>query len=74
MLLQEGKGELWRQHVQDAQTVLYEVMAAAPALDTHRLRRGTKTEACLTVLPSTMNRMEMGYQEWSDAPRPSSSL
>ena len=64
MLLQEGKGELWRQHVQDAQTVLYEVMAEAPALDTHGLRRGTKTEACLTVLPSTMNIMELGYQEW----------
>ena len=32
-----------------------------------RLRRRTKTGAWLTVQPTTVNRTELGEQEWSDA-------
>ena len=47
-----------------AQTVLEEAMASSPALDTCQLIHGTKTGACLAMLLSTVNRTEMGGQDW----------
>ena len=37
-----------------------------PVLHTRRLRRATKTGAWLIVQPSTVNRTELGSQEWRD--------
>ena len=39
-------------------------MVTDPELDDRRLRRGTKTGACLTMLPFTVNGEELGAQEW----------
>ena len=39
-------------------------MTAALSLDVRWLRQGTKTGDCLTVLPFTVNGMELGDQEW----------
>ena len=39
-------------------------MAESPALDTCQLRQVTKTGAWLSMLPSTVNRTEMGDQDW----------
>ena len=67
MILREGRGdilgEIRRHHVQDAQTVLEEAMDKVLTFYDHQLRWGTKTGACITVLPSTVNGMELGAQE-----------
>ena len=42
-------------------------IARALAIVTRRMRRATKTGAWLTVQPSTVNRTELGAQEWRDA-------
>ena len=39
-------------------------MTTIPALEYHCLRRGTNTGAWLSVLPFTVNRTELGDQEW----------
>ena len=36
-------------------------------MDTRRLYWGQKTEAWIFVVPSKLNSMELGAQEWSDA-------
>ena len=59
MLLREGHGEIWRHHVQDAQTDLEEPMTSAPALEARQLIRGTKTGVCLAMLPFTVNGTEI---------------
>ena len=42
-------------------------LKGAPVLHARRLQRATKTGAYLTVQPSTVNRTELGAQEWRDA-------
>ena len=67
MILREGQGYVWQQNVQDAQTSMEEAMAAAPALDSCQLRKGTKTWDWITTLLSMENGMEIGAQECCDA-------
>ena len=66
MLLQEGQREIRCRHIQEAKTVLEEAIAAAPVLDTHRLRRRTKTGSCITVLLSTVIGTDLGDKKWCD--------
>ena len=42
-------------------------MSKAHDMVSFQLRRGTKTGSWLTVLPSTINGMEMGTKKWFDA-------
>ena len=42
-------------------------IAGGPVQGARRLQRATNTGAWLTVQPSTVNRTELGAQEWSDA-------
>ena len=67
MILREGRGYIRCRHVQDVQTALVKVMAAAPALYACHLQWGTKTGVWLTVFPYTVNRTDMGYQECYNA-------
>ena len=52
--------------MKDTQTTLEEAMTADHALDTCWLRRGTKKGDWITVLPPTVNGMDLGYQECRD--------
>ena len=38
-----------------------------PVFHARRMQQAAKTGAWLTVLPSTVNRTELGAQEWRDA-------
>ena len=50
-----------------AEEALTETLAGAPVQDARRLRREKKTGEWLTVQSSTVNRTELGVQEWQDA-------
>ena len=63
MILRKGEGDIQSRHLQYAQTALEEAMATAPTLDYHCLRRGTNMGTWLTVLLSSLNGMDLGYQE-----------
>ena len=39
-------------------------MVVSPEMDARQMRRGTKTGAWITVLPSMVNGTDMGSQEW----------
>ena len=67
MIMCEGQGEIRCCHVQNTQTEMEEFMVTAPTLNDRRLRQGTKTGDWLTMLPSTVNGMELGSQEWRNS-------
>ena len=67
LILQVGPEEIQQFHLHNAQAAMEEDMATVPALDSHRLRQGTKTEAFLNLMPSIVNVMELGAQECRDA-------
>ena len=50
-----------------AEEALTATLEGALVLHARRLRRATKTRACLTVQPSTVNVTELVAQEWRDA-------
>ena len=49
-----------------AEEALTAALEGAPVLQARQMRRAAKTGAWLTVLPSTVNGMELGAQEWRD--------
>ena len=67
LLLREVHSDIRCRNVQNSQADLEEAMAAAPALEAHKLRRRTKTGAWLNLLPSTVNRTDIGVQEWRNS-------
>ena len=64
--LQKGRTAVWKRISQQAEEALVATIAETPVQGTCRLRRATKTGAWLTVQPSTVNRRELGAQEWRD--------
>ena len=50
-----------------AEETLTAALEGAPVLQERQMRRVAKTGAWITVLPSTVNRTELGAQEWRDA-------
>ena len=50
-----------------AEEALAAALEGASVLQARRMRKGAKTGAWITVLPSTVNGMELGSQEWRDA-------
>ena len=50
-------------YVEEALTAALE---GALVLQARRMRRAAKTGAWITVLPSTVNRTDLGAQEWRD--------
>ena len=66
MILQEVQGEIWRCHMQDAQTTMDDAMAAASTLDARKLLWGTKMGEWLTMLISMLNGTDIGDKEWHD--------
>ena len=65
--LRNGRAAVRRQNVAKAVASLEMTISRSPAVVTRRLRRAAKTEAWLTVQPSTVNRNELGAQEWRNA-------
>ena len=65
--LREGRAAVWIRGQRRAEEALMAALEWAPVLHARRLRRATKTGACLTVHPSTVNVTELGAQEWRDA-------
>ena len=66
-MMGEGREEIERQHAEAAETSLGEAQAAASKLDARRLLRIQQTRAWLSVIPFTVNGMELGAQEWRDS-------
>ena len=64
--LQEGRSEVQKRSVLQAEESLTETLAGTPVQGTHCLRRVTKMGVCLTVHPSTINGTELDAQEWQD--------
>ena len=64
LLLREGRGDIWCRNVQNAHTDMEEAMYNAPDIVAHRLQRGIKTVAWLSVPLSTANDKDLGGQEW----------
>ena len=65
--LRDGRAAVRRENVAMAVASLDTTIARAPVEVTRRLRRATKTGAWLMVQPLTVNRTELGAQEWRDA-------
>ena len=63
----KGREEIRRQHVEAAETTLGDAWATASKTDARLLERIQRTEAWLTVLPSTINETELGGHEWRDS-------
>ena len=68
MILREGRGDTRRCHVQNKKRAMEEAMEESPTLDERRTRWGNKTGTWITMFPSTVNRTELGAQEWRDPP------
>ena len=66
MLLRKGRGDIRQRHTKDAQTALEEAMSEALTLNFRRLIWGTKTGSWLTMLPFTVNGVDLGDKEWRD--------
>ena len=64
MILREKRGKILCRNVQNSQAELDKYMSAAPDMEARLLKRGTKMELWLTMLPSTVNGTELGYQEF----------
>ena len=62
----EGREEVRNRNTLRSVEALAETLEGAPNHVAHRLRRATKTGALLTVQLSTVNRTELGAQEWQD--------
>ena len=65
--LRDGWAAVRRKSVAKAMASLEVTIAVAPEVVNRRLRRATKTGAWLTVQSSTVNRTDLGNQEWRDA-------
>ena len=65
--LREGRTAMWRQGQIWAEEALMAALEGVSILHAHCMGRAENTGAWLTVLPSTVNRTEMGAQEWRDA-------
>ena len=65
--LQEGITEVRKRIVLRVEESLAETIASSLVQGARRLRRTTKTGACLTLQPSTVNGTELGVQEWQEA-------
>ena len=52
---------------QRSEAALTAALEGSPVLQARQMRRGAKTGAWITVLPSTVNEIELGDQEWRDA-------
>ena len=64
---QEGRKAVRKRGKRRAEEALTAALEGAPFQHARRLRRATKTLACLTVQLSTVNGMELGAQEWRDS-------
>ena len=53
--------------MQRAEAALTAALEGGPVQQARRMRRAAKNGAWLTVLPSTVNGIELGAQEWRDA-------
>ena len=58
---------MWKRIVLRAEEALAETLAISPVQDARQLRQATKTGAWLKMQPSTVNRTELGVQEWKYA-------
>ena len=65
--LREGRTAVRKRGEIRAEEALTAALERAPVLQACCLRRAEKTEAWLTVLPSTVNGTDLGSQEWRDA-------
>ena len=65
--LWEGRTAVRRRGQIRAEEALTAALEGAPVLHVRRLGRSEKTGARLTVQPSTVNRTELGTQEWRNA-------
>ena len=65
--LRGGRLALRQRGEQRAEEALKVALEGSPIMQARRMRRAAKTGAWLTVLPSTVNGMELGAQEWRDA-------
>ena len=65
--LRDLREAVCQQNVDKAMASLETTIVRAPAVVTRQLRQAMKTGAWLTVQPSTVNRAELGAQEWRDS-------
>ena len=65
--LREGRTDVRTRGQSWAEEALTVALEEAPVLHARCLQREAKTGAWLTVLPSTVNRTELGAQEWRDS-------
>ena len=66
-VLWEGRTAVRRRGQIQAEEDLTAALEGAPVFHARRLQQAAKTRAWITVLPSTVNRTELGSQEWRDA-------
>ena len=57
--LWEGRTAVWQRGQQQAEEALTAVLEGGPVLHASRMQQATKTRACLTVQPSTVNGTEL---------------
>ena len=62
LLMREGVEEIHLRHAEEVETAMGEARVAASKPDARRLGRIQLTGECLSVLPSTVNGMELGAQ------------
>ena len=65
--LQEGRTAVRRRGQWRAEEALMTTLEGPLVQRARQLQRATKTGACLTVQPPTVNGTELGAQEWRDA-------
>ena len=65
--LRKGRTDLRRRGQIQLEEALTAKLEEAPVLHARRLQRAAKNGAWLTVKPSTVNRTDLGDQEWRDA-------
>ena len=67
LLMGEGRVDIRRRHAEAVDYSLGEARVATSKPGAQWLRRIQRTEAWLSVLPSTVNGIELGAQEWRDS-------
>ena len=63
----EGRTAMRRRGQSWVEESLTATLEGGPVLHARRIQRAAKTGAWLTLMPSTVNRTELGAQEWRDA-------